>query len=50
MLTGKHLVAGDWVATETQFSSAPLSGPTHDFSVGTPELVQRAAEAAEAAP
>ena len=49
MLTGKHLVAGDWVATEAQFSSAPLSGPAHDFSVGTPELVQRAAEAAEAA-
>ena len=49
MLTGKHLIAGDWVATGARFSSAPLSGPAHDFSVGAPDLVQRAAEAAELA-
>ena len=49
MLTGKHLIAGDWVATGTQFSSAPLSAPAHEFSIGTPELVQTAAEAAEEA-
>lgn len=49
MLTGKHLVAGDWVATETTFKSEPAHGPAHDFAVGTPELVDRAAKAAEEA-
>jgi len=46
---GKHLIAGDWVAGETTFKSAPASGPAHDFSVGSPALVDRAAEAAEEA-
>ncbi|MEZ5808483.1 MAG: aldehyde dehydrogenase family protein, partial [Zhengella sp.] len=49
MLTGKHLVAGDWVATETTFTSEPAHGPAHDFAVGTPDLVDRAAKAAEEA-
>ena len=46
---GKHLIAGDWVASEADFASAPAHGPAHEFSVGTPELVSRACEAAEAA-
>lgn len=49
MLTGKHLVAGEWVATQTTFTSEPAHGPAHDFAVGTPDLVDRAAKAAEEA-
>lgn len=44
---GKHLVAGEWVASEQTFRSEPSSGEAHAFSVGTPELVDRAATAAE---
>ncbi|WP_341213790.1 aldehyde dehydrogenase (NADP(+)) [uncultured Limimaricola sp.] len=46
---GKHLIAGDWVATEATFTFEPVRGPAHDFSLGTPELVARACEAAEEA-
>ncbi|HEV7304606.1 aldehyde dehydrogenase (NADP(+)) [Ensifer sp.] len=46
---GKHLVAGEWIATGQTFRSEPASGPAFDFSVGTTELVNRAAEAAEEA-
>ncbi|WP_174804469.1 aldehyde dehydrogenase (NADP(+)) [Martelella limonii] len=46
---GKHLIAGDWVATEATFRSQPAHGDAHDFGVGTPELVNAAAEAAEEA-
>ncbi len=46
---GKHLIAGDWVAGEATFASTPAHGPAHAFSLGTPDLVNRAAEAAEAA-
>ncbi len=49
MITGKHLIAGDWVAGEETFDSSPSSGPAHSFSVGTPAHVETAAEAAEAA-
>jgi NADP-dependent aldehyde dehydrogenase len=49
MLTGKHLVAGDWIATDSAFANAPTEGPADRFCVGTPALVDRAAEAAEAA-
>lgn len=44
---GKHLIAGDWVAGEATFKSEPSSGQAFDFSVGTPELVDRAVKAAE---
>ncbi|WP_134680827.1 aldehyde dehydrogenase (NADP(+)) [Paracoccus ravus] len=44
---GKHLIAGEWVATEQTFQSEPATGPAHPFSVGTVELVNRACEAAE---
>ncbi len=44
---GKHLIAGTWIAGEQTFRSMPAHGEAHDFSVGTPELVNRAVEAAE---
>ncbi|WP_375174643.1 aldehyde dehydrogenase (NADP(+)) [Pseudooceanicola sp.] len=46
---GKHLIAGDWVPGESRFTSDPAHGPAHDFSVGTPDLVDRACRAAEEA-
>ena len=46
---GKHLIAGDWVAGETEFASSPAHGPTHQFSIGTPALVDAACQAAEEA-
>ncbi|MFG6082600.1 aldehyde dehydrogenase (NADP(+)) [Paracoccus litorisediminis] len=44
---GKHLIAGEWIATEQCFASEPATGPAHPFSVGTVDLVNRACEAAE---
>lgn len=44
---GKHLIAGDWVATEQTFHSEPAHGPSHSFSVGTSDLVDQAVRAAE---
>ena len=44
---GKHLLAGDWIGTEATFLSEPAHGDAHAFSVGTPELVDQAAQAAE---
>ncbi len=49
MLTGKHLIAGEWVGADATFASEPAHGPSHDFSVGTAALVDTAVEAAEAA-
>ena len=46
---GKHLIAGDWVAGDATFSSEPAHGEAHDYSVGTPALVDRACQAAEEA-
>ncbi|KRS15288.1 aldehyde dehydrogenase (NADP(+)) [Roseovarius indicus] len=46
---GKHLIAGEWIATDATFTSEPASGEAHSFSVGNPTLVDQAAEAAEAA-
>ncbi|MGJ8546472.1 MAG: aldehyde dehydrogenase (NADP(+)) [Sulfitobacter sp.] len=46
---GKHLIAGDWIATEETFRSSPAQGAAHDFCVGTPALVAQACEGAEAA-
>lgn len=46
---GKHLIAGDWVAGETTFKSEPAHGPVHEYSVGTPALVDQACKAAEEA-
>jgi alpha-ketoglutaric semialdehyde dehydrogenase len=47
--TGKHFVAGEWAAGPSTFASKPAHGPSHEFSAGTPELVDRAATAAEEA-
>ncbi|MTI02774.1 aldehyde dehydrogenase family protein, partial [Roseibium sp. RKSG952] len=47
MLTGKHLIAGEWVGAEATFASEPAHGPSHDFALGTPVLVARAVKAAE---
>lgn len=44
---GKHLIAGQWVATDNTFMSEPAEGPAHCFSVGNSELVNQACEAAE---
>ncbi len=49
LLTGKHLIAADWVAGEATFDTAPAHGPKHAFSVGTPAHVEAAAKAAEEA-
>ena len=46
---GRHLIAGEWVAGEATFRSEPATAPAHEFAVGTPALVDRAAEAAEEA-
>ncbi|WP_102782996.1 aldehyde dehydrogenase (NADP(+)) [Thalassospira sp. GB04J01] len=46
-LTGKHLIAGDWVAGDATFQSEPAHGPANTFPVGTPALVDQAAKAAE---
>jgi len=47
--SGKHLVAGKWLATEATFSSEPAHGPSYNFSLGTPEMVHSACLAAEEA-
>ncbi|MCL4068096.1 aldehyde dehydrogenase (NADP(+)) [Pseudomonas sp. GX19020] len=44
---GRNLIAGEWIRTEAQFNNAPAHGPVHSFSVGTVDLVNKAAEAAE---
>jgi 2,5-dioxopentanoate dehydrogenase len=49
MLTGKHLIAGDWVLGEATFRSSPAQGEALEFSVGTPAHVDRAVRGAEAA-
>ncbi len=49
ILTGKHLIAGEWVAGEASFRSSPASGAARDYAVGTPAHVDRAVQAAEEA-
>lgn len=46
---GKHLVAGEWLATQPTFRSEPSHGDAFEFSAGTVEQVNKAAEAAEEA-
>ena len=46
---GKHFVAGEWIETDAKFKSEPAHGPAHEFSVGTTDLVDQAAKAAEEA-
>ncbi|MEM0946500.1 MAG: aldehyde dehydrogenase (NADP(+)) [Pseudomonadota bacterium] len=49
MLSGKHLIAGEWVEGPSTFTAAPVAGDPHPVFTGTPDLVNRAAAAAEAA-
>ena len=28
---GKHLIAGEWVASDRTFASDPAHGPAHDY-------------------
>ncbi|WP_137109384.1 aldehyde dehydrogenase (NADP(+)) [Rhodobacter sp. SY28-1] len=49
MLTGKHLIAGEWLGSAQSFQSSPAHGPARTFSAGTPSHVDAACEAAEAA-
>ena len=49
MITGKHLIAGQWVAGDTTFSSQPAHGPAADYAQGTEAHIDAAAKAAEAA-
>lgn len=46
---GKHLIAGDWVASDTQFMSDPVQGDPQSFYDGTPDLIGQACVAAEEA-
>ena len=49
MLSGNHLIAGEWVSGDATFSSEPAHGEAHDFAVGTPAHVDAAVAAAEQA-
>lgn len=49
MLTGKHLIAGAWVAGDATFMSSPATGEALAFAVGTPAHVDAAVQGAEAA-
>jgi NADP-dependent aldehyde dehydrogenase len=49
MLKTKHLIAGEWVGSDTSFINEPVSGNPDSFASGTPELVAQACEAAEEA-
>jgi alpha-ketoglutaric semialdehyde dehydrogenase len=44
---GQHLIAGEWTGSDQTFQSEPATGPAHDYCVGTVDLVNRAAQAAE---
>ncbi|MCF1466212.1 aldehyde dehydrogenase (NADP(+)) [Agrobacterium vitis] len=48
-LTGKHLIAGEWVEGTGTFTSSPASGESHTFFLGSAALVDRAMKAAEQA-
>jgi len=49
MLTGKHLIAGEWVSSEKTFNSAPAKGESRAYSDGGAKEVDRAVQAAEEA-
>lgn len=48
-MIGKHYIAGQWTGSDKSFLSAPVRGPAQEFSFGTPDLVEAACSAAEAA-
>ncbi len=49
MLTGKHLIAGQWIESDKTFDSQPVFGEPQAFCAGSPDLVDAAATAAETA-
>ena len=49
MIIGKHLIGGEWVGSESSFKSSPAKGKTHEFNIGTPKLIDKAAKKAEEA-
>ncbi|OUS38943.1 aldehyde dehydrogenase (NADP(+)) [Rhodobacterales bacterium 56_14_T64] len=49
MLKKTHLIAGKWVGGDAIFSNEPVTGEADSFAVGTVELVDQAAKAAEEA-
>ena len=49
MLTGHHLIAGQWTPGLDSFQSSPATGAARSFAVGTPAHVDAAVRAAEAA-
>ena len=38
MLTGQHLIAGQWLPGSGTFLSSPATGEARAFAVGTPAL------------
>ncbi len=46
-MNGQHLIAGKWISGTSSFRSTPAHGPSHIFSVGNPELIDQAVQAAE---
>ncbi|WP_136440711.1 aldehyde dehydrogenase (NADP(+)) [Pacificoceanicola onchidii] len=48
-MDGKNLIAGEWLAGPESFVSTPATGEPVSYCKGTPELVDRACEAAEEA-
>jgi len=46
-VTGKHLIAGDWVGDGERFANTPVAGEPDQFPVGTTGHVDRAVRAAE---
>lgn len=47
MLKKTHLIAGQWLGSDAVFENEPVSGEADTFAVGTVELVDQAAKAAE---
>jgi len=47
LITGNHLIAGEWVNSNERFESTPSSGTAYSFSKGTPNDVDKAVRAAE---
>lgn len=47
--TGKHLIAGRWVAGDETFNSSPAEDPVRQYAVGSSALVDEAVRAAEEA-
>lgn len=47
MLIGKNLIAGEWLEGGSSFTNEVVEGSPDHFSLGTPDLINRAARAAQ---